>query len=104
MITELEKLKSDFKIYYSSEYASDKEDTLENTRVRKSAVRIITNALKSGNTELAEQVLYTLSENTGCAEDLSIFEELIKPLVASGLITDAQINVVINAKALARWK
>ena len=104
MNADLEKLKSDFEVYFSSEFSSDEEDSLENTKLRENAVRIITNALKSGNTELAEQVLNTLSENTGCVEDLSIFEELIKPLVITGLITDAQVSLVINAKAIARWK
>lgn len=104
MSEELEKLKDDFKNYYSSEYTTDEEDTLENTRLRENAVSILANALNSGNAELAEQVLCTLSENTGSSEDLAIFEELIKPLIASGLITNAQVDIVVNAKAVTRWK
>lgn len=103
MNRELEDLRKTFEEYYSTEY-SEEDDTLENTKIRKRAVEILTIALKKKDAEYAEQVLNLLSENTGCAEDLIIFEELIKPLAEAHEITQEQIDVVLNAKAIARWK
>ena len=103
MNRELEDLRKTFEEYYSTEY-SEEDDTLENTKIRKRAVEIIAVALKKKDVEYAEQVLNLLSENTGCAEDLIIFEELIKPLAEAHEITQEQIDVVLNAKAITRWR
>jgi len=103
MDREIEILREAFEEYYSTDY-SEKEDSLENLRIRKLAVENLAIALKKRDAEVAEEVLMLLSENTGCAEDLSIFEELIEPLVEAQAITQEQIELVINAKAVARWK
>ena len=103
MNRELEDLRKTFEEYYSTEY-SEEDGTLENTKIRKRAVEIIAVALKKKDVEYAEQVLNLLSENTGCAEDLIIFEELIKPLAEAHEITQEQIDVVLNAKAITRWR
>ena len=103
MNRELEDLRKAFEEYYSTEY-SEEDDALENTKIRIRAVEILTIALKKKDVEYAEQVLNLLSENTGCAEDLIIFEELIKPLAEAREITQEQIDVVLNAKAIVRWR
>ena len=103
MSKEIEDLRIAFEEYYSTEY-SEEDDTFENKEIRKRAVEILTIALRKNDGEDAELVLNLLSKNTGCSEDLIIFEELIAPLVEAKAITQEQIDLVLNAKALARWR
>jgi len=103
MSKEIEDLRIAFEEYYSTEY-SEEDDTFENKEIRKRAVEILTIALRKNDGEDAELVLNLLSKNTGCSEDLIIFEELIAPLVEAQAITQEQIDLVLNAKALARWR
>ncbi len=103
MNKEIKDLKKAFEVYYSTEY-SEEDDIFENKKIRKRAVEILTIALKKKDGGYAEQVLNLLSENTGCAEDLIIFEKLIAPLAETQAITQEQIDIVLNAKTISRWR
>ena len=103
MISEIEDLERSFEEYYSTEYSA-RDDTLENIKIRKRAVEILTSALKARDTKAAESILILLSESTGCAEDLAIFAELIEPLLNAHLISEEEIGLVTKAKPVARWR
>jgi hypothetical protein len=103
MDKEIATLREAFGVYYSTNY-SEREDSAENFRIRKLAVEKLASALKEKDAGTAEEVLLLLAENTGCAEDLFIFEKLIEPLVATQAITQEQIEMVLNAKAIGRWR
>ena len=71
-ILELEKK---FSVYYATDFESEQSDTIANASLRREALELFKQAQDSGDNELAEEIIDLLAENTGCQEDLELFEK-----------------------------
>jgi hypothetical protein len=100
----LDHIATSFREYYETEFNSEAEDSNFNRKIRIEAISALKKALEDDNTELAVSILNLISENTGCEEDLSLFNELTSPLESVGLLTESQVNIVTKSKGLKRWQ
>lgn len=98
----LSELEKKFTDYYSKEFETEESDFQANKAIRTEAVNSFKVAKENGNSELAENIIELLAKNTGCAEDIEIFIKISEPLKVQGIITEEQINKIIN-QGSARW-
>ena len=98
----LSELERKFTEYYSKEFESKESDSQANYALRNEALNLYTTAVNIGDSELANNIIELIAKNTGCKEDIDIFVKLSEPLKSEGIITEEQINNVIN-QGVSRW-
>ena len=98
----LSELDKKFTEYYSKEFKTDESDSQANLKLRTDALNIFAVAVESGDSELAENIIELIAKNTGCEEDIKLFIKLSEPLKIKGILSESQINKVIN-QGSTRW-
>lgn len=98
----LSELEMKFTKYYSKKFENEESDSKANKALRTEVIEAFKTAKKNGNTELAENIITLLAKNTGCSEDIELFINIANPLKLQGILTEEQINKVINQGA-SRW-
>jgi len=96
-------LKTKFDRYYNTDFDTEESDSANNFALRKEALTFFEKAKKSGDNELAENVIELLANHTGCVEDLEFFEQLSEPLIENGLLTTEQYKKVTFSRVLFLW-
>ena len=96
-------LKKKFDSYYTTDFESEQSDTIANASLRREALDLFKKAKENGDNKLAEEIIDLLAENTGCQEDLELFEKLTRPLMEQGLLSNDQHKRVVNSKGVSRW-
>lgn len=99
---QLSELERKFTEYYSKEFESGESDSQANLKLRTDALSCFTVAVESDDTELAENIIDLIAKNTGCEEDVRLFIKLSEPFKTKGILSESQIDKVIN-QGSARW-
>ena len=101
-LEKIEAIEEDLRVYYETDFESGEKDYEVNFKIKGSLAKILRDAINElDGTDLEvvkEKVLLIFSDNTGCAEDAEIFEE-----VSKGLINEDEKLKVLSRSASNRW-
>ena len=105
---ELTKIKSEIQTYSSTDCTSELESFNESFHIKER----LSSLLWEANNILATQeflqlkgdVLSLFSETIGCTEDENLFLSMVRTLIERGVLSDEDINVVMEGNSTRRWR
>jgi hypothetical protein len=95
-------IKQDFENYFNTDYASDIDDSIKNTEIRNELIDFIFSQ-KSIHNKTALEAIRFLIENTGCQEDLAIYQKIRPDLLNAGIISKDVLTELEKLMPTNRW-
>lgn len=100
---EFERIKQELDQYFDTNYSSDLAEESENTRIKGEIERLIVDAHKQADRRVLEDALELLAENTGCAQDYMLFQNIARNLIAQKILTNDELKKLLAGSPVARW-
>jgi hypothetical protein len=105
---ELTKIKSEIQTSFSTDYASEQEDSTESFHIKEQLGSLLWEANKRLATQeflqLKSEVLGLFSETIRCTEDENLFLSVVRKLLERGVLSDEDISVVMEANSTKRCR
>ncbi|WP_133557840.1 hypothetical protein [Pedobacter duraquae] len=97
----IESIKQELGRYYEMSFDNETGDYLDNKVIKQKLQQLIINQYT--DKEVVRQVLLLLAENTGCAEDHEIAEEILNLLHDKKYIDQKDLDFFYQNVATGRW-
>ncbi len=95
-------IEKELQSYYETDYDTEKDDYVENLRIKSSLSDILRkaqNELSSKESNaIKSKILLILAKNTGCAEDIEILNNAYK-----NILNETEIKMVLSKSGVNRW-
>ena len=105
---ELTKIKSEIQTYSSTDCTSELESFTESFHIKERLSSLLWEANNILATQeflqLKSDVLSLFSETIGCTEDENLFLSMVRKLIERGVLSDEDINVVMEGNSTRRWR
>lgn len=94
-----------FQDYWEMDFQNEAAGTDASVHIRYLLRDFVLEAMASGEAGLARQAIAFLLENTGCGEDLEIYDDIRVAWLSSGLISESELQALEGESSMPakRW-
>ncbi|MGK2906277.1 MAG: hypothetical protein ACSLFH_08035 [Desulfuromonadales bacterium] len=100
---ELNKIKSEIKVYLSTDYPSEQERVAASSHIKEQLSSLLWEANKTLATQefiqLKSEVIELFSETIRCTEDVNRFRSAVRKLLDRGVISEIEISFLMEGKS-----